>query len=105
MSTYSVKVSRSADIKKALSATTDIYRRAVDFFIGVCDGEWDTVSAGKGPNGKVNAVESLTVRTKKRPSVPYDFGKGFYKFPSYLRRAAIAEAAGKVSSYKSNMEN
>lgn len=105
MSTYSVKVSRSADIKKALSATADIYRRAVDFFIRVCDGEWDTVSAGKGPNGKVNAVESLTVRTKKRASVPYDFGKDFYKFPSYLRRAAIAEAAGKVSSYKSNMAN
>ena len=105
MSTYPVKVSRSADIKKTLSATADIYRRAVNFFIGVCDGEWDTVSVGKGSKGKVNAVESLTVRTKKRPSVPYDFGKDFYKFPSYLRRAAIAEAAGKVSSYKSNMAN
>ena len=79
MSAYSVKISRSADIKKTLSATAGIYRKAVDFFIGVCGREWDTVSAGKGPNGKVNAVESLTVRTKKRPSVPYDFGKGFYR--------------------------
>ena len=105
MSTYSVKISRSADIRKVLSATADIYRRAVDFFIGVCDGEWDTVSAGKGPNGKVNAMESLTVRTKKRPSVLYDFGRDFYKFPSYLRRAAIAEAIGKVSSHRSSLKN
>ena len=105
MSTYSVKVSRSADIKKVLSATADIYRRAVDFFIGVCMEEWAMVGSGTSMNKRKSIVESLTVRTKKRPSVPYDFGKGFYKFPSYLRRAAIAEAAGKVSSYKSNMEN
>ena len=105
MSTYSVKVSRSADIKKVLSATADIYRRAVDFFIGVCMEEWAMVGSGTSMNKRKSIVESLTVRTKKRPLVPYDFGKGFYKFPSYLRRAAIAEAAGKVSSYKSNMEN
>ena len=105
MSTYSVKVSRSADIKKVLSATADIYRRAVDFFIGVCMEEWAMVWSGTSMNKRKSIVESLTVRTKKRPLVPYDFGKGFYKFPSYLRRAAIAEAAGKVSSYKSNMEN
>ena len=29
----------------------------------------------------------------------------FYKFPCYLRRAAIAEALGKVSSYRSNLAN
>ena len=105
MSTYSVKISRSADIRKTLSATAGIYRKAVDFFIKVCDGEWDTISSSIGQNKKVNAVESLTVRTKKRTSVPYDFGNGFYKFPSYLRRAAIAEAVGKVSSYRSNLED
>ena len=105
MSTYSVKISRSADIRKTLSATAGIYRKAVDFFIKVCDGEWDTISSSIGQNKKVNSVESLTVRTKKRTSVPYDFGNGFYKFPSYLRRAAIAEAVGKVSSYRSNLED
>ena len=105
MSTYAVKISRSADIRSTLSATAGIYRKAVDFFIGVCDREWDTVSSCIGQNKKVNAVESFTVRTKKRPSVSYDFGKEFYKFPSYLRRAAIAEALGKVSSYRSNLRN
>ena len=105
MSTYSVKIRRSADIRNTLSATAGIYRKAVDFFIKVCDREWDTVSSCIGQNKKVNAVESFTVRTKKRPSIPYDFGKGFYKFPSYLRRAAIAEALGKVSSYRSNLKD
>ena len=105
MSLYSVKISRSADLRKTLSTTAGIYRKAVDFFIRVCMEEWDTVSASKGQTGKVNAVESFTVRTSKRKTVRYDFGKDFYKFPSYLRRAAIAEAVGMVSSYKSNLKN
>ena len=33
------------------------------------------------------------------------FDKKFYKFPCYLRRGAINEAIGKVSSYKSNLKN
>lgn len=105
MTSYSVRISGAADIRKTLAATAGIYRRAVDFFIRVCMEEWDTVSVGKGQTGKVNAVEALTVRTAKRKAVPYDFGKDFYKFPSYLRRAAIAEAAGRVSSWHSNMED
>ena len=92
MSSYPVRISRCADIRKTLSATAGIYRRAVDFFISVCMEEWDTVSASKGQTGKVNAVEAFTIKTSKRKTVPYDFGKDFYKFPSYLRRAAIAQA-------------
>ena len=105
MSTYAVKISRSADIRSTLSATAGIYRKAVDFFIWVCSKEWDVISACKGQGKRVNAAESLTVRTKTRPAVPYDFSQDFYKFPSYLRRAAIAEAIGKVSSYRSNLRN
>ena len=105
MSTYAVKISRSADIRSILSATAGTYRKAVDFFIGVCNKEWDVISACKEQSKKVNAAESFTVRTKTRPFVPYDFSQDFYKFPSYLRRAAIAEAVGKVSSYRSNLKN
>ena len=90
MSTYAVKISRSADIRSILSATAGTYRKAVDFFIGVCNKEWDVISACKGQSKRVNAAESFTVRTKTRPFVPYDFSQDFYKFPSYLRRAAIA---------------
>ena len=105
MSTYAVKINRSADIRSTLSATAGIYRKAVDFFIRVCDREWGAVSLHRQQTERVNTVESLTVRTKKRQVVPYDFGKDFYKFPSYLRRAAISEAIGKVSSYRSNLKN
>ncbi|NEQ83209.1 MAG: IS200/IS605 family element transposase accessory protein TnpB, partial [Moorea sp. SIO2I5] len=46
------------------------------------------------------AVEKLMHQTAKRPNVKYpQFNKAFYKFPSYLRRAAIAFAAGLVSSF------
>ena len=105
MSTYAVKISRSANIRSTLSATADIYRKAVDFFIGVCMEEWLQVTDGNSLKEKKSIVERLTVSTKDRPAVPYNFGRDFYKFPSYLRRAAIAEAIGKASSYKSNLKN
>ena len=105
MLTYSVKIRHSADIRKVLSATADVYRKAVDFFIGVCMEEWRQVTSGNSLKEKKSIVEGLTVSTKDHPAVPYDFGKDFYKFPCYLRRAAIAEAIGKVSSYRSNLRN
>ena len=104
-STYSAKISHSADLRKALSVTVDIYRKAVDFFIEVCVKEWPQIVAIGPMKKKKSAVETLTVRTKNRPVVDYDFEKDFYKFPCYLRRAAIAEAIGKVSSYMSNLDN
>ena len=59
MSSYSVRISRSADIRKTLSDTACIYRKAVDFFIRVCMAEWAAVSACNGQNGKVNAMEVM----------------------------------------------
>ena len=73
--------------------------------VDVCLTEWNLISTGKLQKERVNLVESLTVRTRQNPAVPYDFSAEFYKFPCYLRRAAIAEALGKVSSYRSNLAN
>ncbi len=50
-------------------------------------------------------MEHLAVKTKANPSPKYDFGKEYDKFPCYLRRAAIHDALGKVSSYRSNLAN
>ena len=100
--TYKVKIKRYNNIFKA---TVSIYRKAVDFFIEACLLEWDKISELSGSNAKMNFVEKMCHRTKKNPVVRYDFGEDFYKFPSYLRRAAIMEAIGKVSSYHSNMKN
>ena len=92
----------------AFETSIRIYRSAVDFFIGVIDREWDLLSPfGTGTAG-MKAVEMMTVTSASRPSVPHDFASAdrrFYKMPCYLRRAAIIEALGKVSSYRSNLKN
>ena len=87
MSSYPVRISRSADIRKTLSATAGIYRRAVDFFISVCMEEWDTVSACKGQTGKVNAVEAFT-------NCPLRFREGFLQVP-VLPQAGGHRAGGR----------
>ena len=96
---------RTRGFNHIFDETVRLYRQAVSFFVDVCLTEWNLISTGKLQKERVNLVESLTVRTRQNPAVPYDFSAAFYKFPSYLRRAAIAEALGKVSSYQSNLEN
>lgn len=100
MSTYSVKIKHYNEI---FVQTAVLYRAAVDFFIGVMLKEWSCFGTLSQQTQAVNLAERLTVATANRPSVKYDFGKGFYKFPSYMRRAAIAEAYGSVCSYKSRL--
>nr|MCR5457644.1 transposase [Clostridiales bacterium] len=101
MSTYSVKIKEYNHIFKE---TISIYRKVVDYFINVCCNEWDDVSKLESNHGKMNYVEHICHMTKDNPDVKYhSFDKQFYKFPSYLRRGAIVEAIGKVSSYKSNL--
>ena len=99
--TYSVKIKHYNHIFKD---TVAIYRRAVDYLIAVCIDKWDTVVAFKGQS-RLTYIESLVHATKDNPSPEYDFDLRFYKMPSYMRRGAINEAIGKVSSYKSNLAN
>ena len=101
-STYSVKIKHYNNIFKN---TVSLYRSAVDFFINVCLEEWNNISSINGTVYKQQYVEKLTHITKNNPVVKYNFDKKFYKFPNYLRRGAINEAIGKVSSYKSNLTN
>lgn len=91
--------------KRVFKMTVELYRQAVDFLIGVCLNEWDDIAQIERPTDRTMFVERLVHKTKDRPFVKYDFDSPFYKFPSYLRRAAIAEAIGDVSSYKSNYAN
>lgn len=101
-STYSIKIKHYNHI---FDETVRLYRNAVDFFIDVCLKEWYFISAIQNIQYQKTYVETVSVRTKKNLAVRYDFSRAFYKFPSYLRRTAIAEALGKVSSYKSNLKN
>lgn len=98
-STYSVKIKH---YNKIFKETVAIYRSAVDYLINVVADEWDVVRNVEGSNARMRCVEILCHGTKS--NLPkYDFDKKFYKFPSYLRRGAIMEAIGKVSSYMSNL--
>ena len=102
-STYSVKIKYFNHIFKE---TVALYREAVDYLIEVCLNEWDDISVIKGSLNQQRYVECLCHETADNTNVRYSyFDKGFYKFPSYLRRGAINEAIGKVSSYKSNLAN
>ena len=96
---------RTRGFNHIFDETVRLYRQAVSFFVDVCLTEWNLISTEKLQKERVNLVESLTIQTKQNPVVSYDFSAAFYKFPSYLRRAAIAEALGKVSSYRSNLAN
>ncbi len=101
ISTYSVKIKEHNNLFRV---SVTLYRQAVDFFIDVIDTHWDRFS-GSSTKGAVNLAELYTLPTKSRPVVQHNFNERFYKMPSYLRRAAISEAFGKVSSYRSNLSN
>lgn len=101
-SAYKVKIKHYNHIFKD---TISVYRTAVDYLIRVCFENWDSIISYEKPLEKQRSVETLIHQTKDNPVVTYDFDTQFYKFPSYLRRGAISEAIGKVSSYKSNLAN
>lgn len=99
-STYSRKIKH---YNRIFTDTVKMYRRAVDFLITVCMEHWNEIAVIKQPLERQSFVEALVHTTKARPVVPYDFDTEFYKFPCYLRRGAINEAVGKVSSYQTNL--
>lgn len=101
ISSYAVKIKNYNQI---FNDTVKIYQQAVTFFIQVLNSEWESFVSlsGKQKNG---ALEKLTHKTVLNPSPKYDFDSAFYKFPSYLRRAAFQSAIGSYSSYQSALSN
>jgi putative transposase len=83
----------------ALTGTLSMYRKYVRAVMTVISTHWPTMGSTQG-NDIVRLVEGLIHPTNKRPDVRYQyFQKRFYKFPSYLRRVAIMDAAGQVRSF------
>lgn len=102
ISTYPVKIKEYSHIFRD---TVLIYRNAVEFFTEVALNYWERFEPLKG-TARVNLMEKLTVQTVKNPVPAHPFGEAhetFYKFPCYLRRAAISEAVGAVSSYHTRL--
>lgn len=91
------QVSATEEQNRWAAETLAIYRRYVRALIGVVWTHWPVIATAKSP---LQAIEHLIHPTNKRPSVRYTFFRcHFYKFPSYLRRAAIEAAVGQVSSF------
>jgi IS605 OrfB family transposase len=96
---FKIKVS-----DKFFDNTISIYNKALSYIIDIISDEWDNISILPKTKEQLNFIEKLIHNTKKNKA-KYDFNKKFYKFPSYLRRAATAEALGAVKNYHSNLEN
>lgn len=102
ITTYGVRIHAAS--LKPVQDMVSIYRQAVSFLIHVCDEQWNAISVFSALVRK-QYVEGLVHHTKKRPFVEYEeFDRQFYKMPSYIRRAAIAEAIGAVESYRSRLK-
>ncbi len=100
---YGVRI--MAESAKPIQAMVRIYRAAVSFLIQVSMDHWEAIEAIKGLQEQQTYIERLIHHTKNRPAVAYEnFDTTFYKLPSYMRRAAISEAIGKVTSYSSNLK-
>ncbi len=85
------------EIKRYLEMTVDEYRAFCRALSYVVMSHWVEVA---GADRRCAAVEKLIHKTSQNPNPKYNyFGKRFYKFPSYLRRAAIEFVCGQVSSF------
>lgn len=87
----------------SLDKTCEIYNQALTYILKVMFQEF---SMSYDENTTTNIVEKLIHHTAKNPQPKYeDFNVLFPKYPSYLRRATIASAYGKWSSWRSNYLN
>ena len=90
---------------KIFHDTLEIYHEVLTFLIDVIDKEFPSFE-GITIKDMTTLVERLIHTTKHNPLPKYrEFNSRFHKFPSYLRRSAIACAYGKVKSYRANLEN
>ena len=89
---------------KALETSIELYRKALRMLIPIINDGWDSISECRYVNQKYNLIEKWIHNTRANQAL-FDFDEQFPKFPTYLRRSAIAKALGIVSSYRSNLEN
>ena len=89
---------------KALEISIGLYRKALRMLIPIINDGWDSISECRHVNQKYNLIEKWIHNTRTNQAL-FDFDEQFPKFPTYLRRSAIAKALGIVSSYRSNLEN
>ena len=94
-----LKINTDAQQRKVLGDTLAYYRKYVRDLMVLINARWRTLQRAQG-NECIKIVENLIHPTKSRPDIKHPhFHKNYYKFPSYLRRVAIMDAYGQVSSF------
>lgn len=90
--------------RDALSSTLEIYRSLVRDLMVLINARWPVFQVCSG-DAIIKSVEELIHPTTKRPVVKHAyFHRKYYKFPSYLRRVAIMDAAGQVRSFHTRFD-
>lgn len=106
------EVSLSRQQRNLAASTVEEYRYFLKPLVLITYGNWDAISRASAKE-RVNALEKLIHQTADNPSPKYgwylkkalDNHPSFRKFPSYLRRAAIQDALGIVSSFVTRWED
>ena len=101
--TSSYRMKLTGDLT-ALETSIRIYRQAISTIIPTINNNWETLSTCEYIKQKYHLIEKWIHSTAKNQA-RFDFDEHFPKFPTYLRRSAIAKALGIVSSYRSNLAN
>lgn len=91
------QLAASGQQQRWVRETIALYRAYTGALIGVLWTHWPAIA--NSPS-RCSTVERLIHATSKNPHPRYRFfDRRFYKFPSYLRRAAIEAAIGQVESF------
>tara|TARA_Y100001973_G_C5194020_1_gene332952 strand:- start:886 stop:2205 length:1320 start_codon:yes stop_codon:yes gene_type:complete len=100
-----LNINTDAQQKRVLGDTLSLYRKYVRDLMVLINARWRFFQHAQG-NDIVKMVEDLIHPTKQRPQVKHPhFHKNYYKFPSYLRRVAIMDAAGQVRSFHTRYDD
>lgn len=83
-----------------LEKTIDLYREVVAFFLDVIQKHQEVIES----NSWLKDIEQLTIQNKNNLQPLHCLKQQFGKYPSGWRRAAIAEAYGQASSWKTRYD-
>ncbi len=96
----------TATQKQQMILTVDEYRNFLKPLVLIINAQWVSLALLNAAE-RVNAVEKMIHKTADNPNPKHLYFQkvvsrhpSFKKFPSYLRRAAIADAIGIVSSFQ-----
>ncbi len=105
--TYKAKINtQDVNLRNALKEFFDITKDATKFLMIIIEAHYkDLRDIPTSDQTRKNIIEHMVHKTDKNPEPLYpEFDDKFFKMPSYLRRALIAEAWGQVSSYHTRHE-